>query len=142
MSFKFGKKSLERLAEIHPDLQKICNELIKEMDVTILCGYRGKEEQNTAFINGKSKLQFPNSKHNKKLALAVDIAPSPIDWNDLRRFIDMCAAIEVIADKLKIPVILGRDFSFRDYPHVELATEKEMNSGYYMSMKNKRRTKK
>lgn len=138
---KFGKKSLERLEECHPDLQAIMHELIKVMDVTILCGHRGKEEQNSAFINGKSKLQFPNSKHNKKPSLAVDVAPYPVNWSDLRPFIDMCKYIEEISVRLKIPVILGRDFSFRDFPHVELVTEKEMNSGYYMKMRKKWSTK-
>lgn len=137
MGFKFGKKSLERLSECHEDLQRIANELIKEMDVTVLCGYRGKEEQEQAFINGNSKLRFPHSKHNRKPSLAVDIVPYPIDWKDMKRFLDMCAAIERIADELKIKIILGRDFTFRDWPHIELATEKDINSGYYQKMRQK-----
>lgn len=136
---KFGKKSLDRLSECHEDLQRIANELIKEMDVTVLCGYRGKEEQEQAFIAGNSKLRWPNSKHNKKPSLAVDIAPYPVDYKDLKRFIDMCAAVERIAEKLELKVILGRDFSFRDYPHIELATQKDLDSGYYMKMKRKKK---
>lgn len=117
---KFGKKSLEKLAECHPDLQKIAHELIKEMDVTVLCGHRNEMDQNTAFINGKSKLQWPRSKHNKKPSEAVDIAPYPIDWNNLARFHEMCSRVEQIAKKLNIKLRLGRDFSFKDYPHFEL----------------------
>lgn len=118
--YKYGKKSLERLATVHPDLQAIAHELIKVMDVTILCGYRGEKEQNAAFIAGNSKLQYPRSKHNKKPALAVDIAPFPIDWKDISRFKKMCEHVEEIAKRLGIKIRLGRDFSFKDYPHVEL----------------------
>lgn len=136
---KFGKKSLDKLADCHEDLQRLANELIKEMDVTVLCGYRGKEEQDQAFIDGNSKLRWPNSKHNKKPSLAVDLAPYPVDFKDLKRFIDMCALIEKIAEKLGLKIILGRDFSFRDYPHVEIAAQKDLDSGYYMKMKRKKK---
>lgn len=117
---KFGKKSLERIAECHSDLQKIVHELIKEMDVTVLCGYRGKEQQNEAFVKGFSKLQYPESKHNQKPSLAIDVAPYPIDWNDISRFEKMCDIIERIAKEKQIKIRLGRGFSFKDYPHIEL----------------------
>jgi peptidoglycan L-alanyl-D-glutamate endopeptidase CwlK len=135
---KFGKKSLERLDECHPDLQKIMNELVTQMDVTILCGYRSKEEQEQAFIAGNSKLRFPNSKHNKKPSLAVDVAPYPVDFNKIVGFIDMLKKVEEIAAKLDIKIMLGRDFSFRDYPHIELVTEADMRSGLYMNSLKKR----
>ena len=118
--FAFGKKSLERLSQCHPDLQKIANELIKELDVSILCGFRGEKEQNQAFINGKSKLKWPRSKHNKTPSLAIDIAPYPIDWKNIGRFIDMCDRIKRIASELGIKIKQGREFSFKDYPHTEL----------------------
>ena len=118
--YKFGKKSLEKLSECHDDLQKIAHELIKEMNVTVLCGYRNEEEQNKAFSNGFSRLQYPNSKHNKKPSMAMDIAPYPVDWNDIHEFIKMCDIIEDIAKDLNIKIRLGRDFSFKDYPHIEL----------------------
>ena len=120
MSFSFGKKSRERLATCHPDLQTICNELIKELDVTILCGFRPEEDQRSAFINGFSKLEWPRSKHNKTPSEAVDMAPYPVDFKDISRFIDMCNRIKRIADELKIKIRQGRDFSFKDYPHTEL----------------------
>lgn len=90
------------------------------MEITVLCGYRGEKEQNEAFAKGNSKLKFPKSKHNKKPAQAVDVAPYPIDWNDLKRFREMCNKIELIATKLGIKIRLGRDFKFVDMPHVEL----------------------
>ena len=71
----FSKTSKGRLAECHQNLQNIMNEVIKIKDCSIICGYRGEEEQNEAFNNGFSKLKFPESKHNKFPSLAVDVYP-------------------------------------------------------------------
>lgn len=120
MNFKFSAKSREELGSCHPDLQEIAYELIKEMDVMILCGHRGQREQDSAFNNGKSRLRWPKSNHNTTPSRAMDVAPCPLDWNDIARFNEMLDKIEEIADRLKIRIRLGRDFSFKDYPHVEL----------------------
>jgi hypothetical protein len=117
---KFGKKSLERLNECHYYLQVIANELIKEMDVTILCGHRSEKEQKKAFDDGFSKKQFPHSKHNSLPSMAMDVAPYPVDWNNIEKFEQMCDIIERIAKEKGISVRMGRSFSFKDYPHVEL----------------------
>ncbi len=117
----FSDRSLKRLHECHPDLQKIALELIKELDVIVLCGHRGQEEQNAAYHDGKSKLKYPHSKHNSTPSHAVDLAPYPIDWNNIPRFQHMCDRIKVIAHRLGINIRQGRDFSFRDYVHTELS---------------------
>ena len=121
--YKYGKKSLEKLATCHEDLQIIANELIKVMDVTILCGERGEEEQNKAYNEGKSKLQYPKSKHNKSPSIAIDLAPYPIDFENLDRFHRMNGIIEGIAICKGIKVRMGRDFSFGDHVHTELVLE-------------------
>lgn len=120
MAYKFGNTSKRRLKECHPKLQEIMNELIKLMDVSILCGYRNEEDQNEAYTKGNSKLQYPHSKHNQIPSRAVDVVPYPVDWNDLGRFERMCGIIEGIAHQKRIKIRLGRDFSFKDYPHIEL----------------------
>ena len=117
---KFGKRSLERLATCHPDLQIIAHELIKRMDVTVLCGYRGEEEQNEAFRRGASQLQYPESKHNQVPSRAIDLAPYPISWSDIPRFEKMLVFIKDIALEKDIKLRFGADFSFKDYPHIEL----------------------
>lgn len=123
--YKYSDRSLAKLDTCHEDLKKIANELIKQMDIIVICGYRGEREQNDAFINGYSKLQYPRSKHNQTPSLAMDLAPynaskKNIDWNDIPMFSKMCDLIEKIACDLKIKIRLGRDFSFKDWPHVEL----------------------
>jgi peptidoglycan L-alanyl-D-glutamate endopeptidase CwlK len=117
----FGKKSLERLESVHPDLQAIAHELIKEMDVSVLCGHRTEKEQQQAFISGHSKLTWPRSKHNSLPSRAVDIVPFPLNWSDIPKFNEMCDRIEAIAKRLGIKVRMGRSFSFKDYPHCELS---------------------
>jgi peptidoglycan LD-endopeptidase CwlK len=121
---KFSKKSLERLSECDERLQMIANELIKEMDVVVLCGHRNKADQNKAFDTGKSRVRWPNGKHNKKPSLAVDLAPYPIDWDNIKGaggFAEMCKRVEKIAKRLNIKIRLGRDFKgLVDMPHIEL----------------------
>lgn len=115
-----GKKSLNRLSTCDEKLQKLVKELSSKMEITVLCGHRGEADQEAAFKAGNSKLQYPNSKHNSLPSKAVDIAPYPIDWKDLKRFNEMCNKVESIAAKLGIKIRLGRTFKFVDMPHVEL----------------------
>ena len=120
--YSYGAKSLQRLSECHEDLQKIMHRLIETSgdDYTILCGRRTEYDQNKAYNSGTSQLQYPHSKHNKTPSLAVDVAPYPLKWGDIEAFELMCDRIEAIAEELGIKVRMGRDFSFKDYPHVEL----------------------
>lgn len=117
---KFSKKSRDRLNTCDIQLQVLCEAILQEMDITVLCGHRTKEEQDKAVADGYSKAAFPKSKHNSLPSKAVDIAPYPVDFNDIKRFQEMCKIVERIAQKLDIQITLGRDFSFKDYPHIEL----------------------
>ncbi|MGI0119881.1 M15 family metallopeptidase [Zooshikella sp. RANM57] len=83
---QFSTRSLERLTSCHPDLQVVFQEVIKDCDCTILEGFRSREAQNDAYSAGRSKLKFPQSKHNHSPSLAVDVAPYPIDWQDINGF--------------------------------------------------------
>lgn len=119
-------KSLDRLKECHPDIQRLIERVNQLYPIQVICGYRGKEDQDKAFAENKSKLKFPDSKHNKRPSLAVDIVPDPdqnpktIDWTDFDEWEVMCETVAQIADELNIKIRLGRDFKFKDYPHFEL----------------------
>lgn len=118
---KFSKKSQERLATCHTDLQSICNELIKETDFTVLCGWRSKIEQDVAFASGASKLQYPKSKHNTFPSLAIDLSPYPIDWNNHVRFRELAEKFCRIAKDKGVNVQWGGAWKkFPDMPHFEL----------------------
>lgn len=117
----FGRVSKSRLGTCHNLLQDILNEAIKECDFSVLCGHRGKAEQDAAYNAGNSKLKFPQSKHNQMPSLAVDIAPYPIDWNDLDRFKELGTIVKKIAKEKGIDLSWGGDWkSFKDYPHFQL----------------------
>ena len=73
----FGRRSLKVLSELSPDLQTVAKEAIKIVDFSLICGERGQLEQDAAFHSGKSKLKYPDSKHNKKPSDAFDFLPYP-----------------------------------------------------------------
>lgn len=53
--------------------------VIRHVDCSITEGQRGQKEQHEAFINGFSKVDWPNGKHNDYPSDAIDAAPHP--WN-------------------------------------------------------------
>lgn len=117
---------------VHGKLQDIFFEVIKGYDCSILCGFRDEAAQNEAFHTGRSKKQWPNSKHNGTPSLAVDVAPYPIDWDDERRFYHFAGYVKGIADQLGISIRWGGDWDgdndlndqhFFDLVHFELELE-------------------
>ena len=129
--YKYGKKSKERLATCCPELQAIFNEVIKTTDCSILCGRRDEADQTKAFNEGRSKVKWPDSKHNAippALSKAIDVAPYPIDWNDTARFYYFAGRVIGIAQAMGYKVRFGGDWdgdmdlkdqNFNDLPHFE-----------------------
>jgi len=128
----FSRSSLRKLKQCHVDLQKVFNEVVKSFDCTIVCGHRGRQEQNLAFTMGKSKLSFPQSKHNKSPSLAVDVAPwikgKGIVWTHQQCYY-FGGYVMGIAEELMISLRYGGDWSmdndvsdqtFLDLVHFEL----------------------
>ncbi len=127
--FKYGKTSKARLATCHPEIQRLCNSLIKDYDVTILCGHRGKEAQNKAFNEGRSTITYPNGKHNAQPSLAVDMGLYPINWEDSGRWYMFVGIVKERARQLGIEIRCGGDWDgdcktddqkFHDLPHFEI----------------------
>ena len=83
---RFGSRSINRIKTCDQRLQELFYEVVKHFDCTIIEGSRGKERQNKAYADGKSKVKYPNGKHNQFPSVAVDVAPYPIDWSDRDRF--------------------------------------------------------
>lgn len=134
---KLSQKSIERLASCHSDLRLLFSEVAKHYDITILCGHRNKEEQDEAFRSGKSKIQWPNGKHNSFPSLAVDVVPYPIDWNDKIRFYHFAGFVRGIAARLDMKIRWGGDWdgdfdfkdqNFFDLPHFELVLDENNNN--------------
>lgn len=138
----FGTDSKEKLATIHPDLQRVLNRAIELYDFKILDGLRDEEHQNQALAEKRSTKAYPNSRHNRsknpdgtynyELSDAVDIAPFPIKWPDIRKqttkeyvkrmgeFYRMAGIIMMAAHTEGVKIRWGGDFiSFFDGPHIE-----------------------
>ena len=126
---KFGKTSKQRLVSCEKELQSLFNEVVKYFDCSVLVGYRGRNEQDTAYESGHSKVKWPNGKHNKRPSFAVDVAPYPIDRDDRERFIYFGGFVKGCAFRMGIPLRWGGDWDsdnqlsdnkFDDLVHFEL----------------------
>ena len=129
---KFGKTSKQRLSTCHEDLQTVFNEVIKHVDCSILEGHRSGERQYKLFAEGKTKVKYPNGRHNANPSNAVDVAPYPIDWDDRERFHLFAGFVIGIAKSMGITLRWGGDWNmnfevddnqFDDFPHFELRKE-------------------
>jgi peptidoglycan LD-endopeptidase CwlK len=113
--------SEQRLAACHPDLQKLVQAVAAVMPIAVLVGFRGEDAQNAAVHDGLSKLRWPFSAHNATPARAVDLAPLPIDWNDLGSFQKLAATVKGLAEQMQIKVVWGGDWAtLKDYDHFQL----------------------
>jgi peptidoglycan L-alanyl-D-glutamate endopeptidase CwlK len=121
---KLSAASQKRLDAAHPLLIKLFTACLADPACpafTVLDSQRGREAQEKAFNAGNSKAHFGQSPHNWTPSIALDVAPLPIDWENLAAFKALGAFVEAKAAALKIPVGWGgRWKSFKDYPHFEL----------------------
>ena len=126
---KFGKRSRERLNTCNKKLQKVFNEVIKHVDCSVLEGHRGKDRQNKLFEENKTKVKYPNGRHNSYPSNAVDVTPYPVDWKDRERQTLFAGFVIGIAKGMGINLRWGGDWNqnwevddnkFDDFPHFEL----------------------
>lgn len=117
--------SLDRLMTCDTRLQDVVRAAAKRYDFIVLCGHRGQEDQERAFAEGKSRLHFPHSKHNTTPSLAVDLAPFPINWDDVLRFDHLSTVMLEEAAKLQVPLEWGGTCfpHFVDKPHYQIKGE-------------------
>jgi len=150
---EFSEISANRLVSCHQDLQRVFNEVIKYFDIRILYGHRSITEQFELYQKGRTYSRgewiitdkgqivtncdgtIIKSKHNYIPAHAIDVAPFPVDWKDIDRFILLGGFVLGIAKELKRngeienDIVWGgnwqSDFNlknqtFYDYPHFQL----------------------
>lgn len=150
--FKLGARSIERLNGVKPDLVRVVQRAIEisSVDFTVLEGVRSKDQAYINYGKGRSvsdlaakgvPAKYANPKAAKVTWLkdplsskhmtgdAVDLAPYPIDWNDLKRFDKVADAMFKAAKELGVKIRWGADWNgngvFRekgesDSPHFEL----------------------
>nr|DAS83452.1 MAG TPA: L alanyl D glutamate peptidase endolysin [Caudoviricetes sp.] len=126
-NFKFGKRSLDNLRGVHPDLVKVANRALElsPIDFTITEGLRTVARQKELVAKGLSKTM--NSRHIT--GHAVDIVPLPVDWNNAQPFVEVSKYFFQAARELGVAIRWGGDWNengdwkdekFRDLPHYEL----------------------
>ena len=103
--------------------------VIKHVDCSVLEGHRGEERQNALFEEGKSKLKFPEGRHNSLPSNAVDVTPYPVDWEDRERQTLFAGFVLGVAKMMGITLRWGGDWDmdfqvmdnrFDDFPHFEI----------------------
>lgn len=121
-AYQLDRASALRLQDAHPKLRTLVLALAAEgFEFRVLDSLRDQQDQEAAKARGNSKAGWLQSPHNYVPAIAVDLVPLPVKWNDLAPFKDMGARLKRLAAKLSIPISWGGDWrSFKDYPHVEL----------------------
>ncbi|WP_334162810.1 M15 family metallopeptidase [Achromobacter insolitus] len=127
MSFQLSKRSLDRLAGVHPDLVAVVKLAIQRThtDFTVVEGLRTPDRQRELKAAGKS--QTLNGLHLRQAdgyGRAVDLAPlvgGAIPWDEWAEFQRLADVIKACAAELGVPVEWGGDWkSLRDGPHFQL----------------------
>ncbi len=127
MGFLLSKRSLARLAGVHPDLVKVVRRAIEitANDFTVTCGARTEKEQAENVKKGVSKTM--KSKHLPQpdgYSHAVDLAPlvdgkASFVWG--KPYDDVSGAMKRAAAELGVAIQWGGDWKrFKDGPHYEL----------------------
>ena len=129
---RYGRRSRRNLNTCDKSLQGLFNEVIKHFDCSVLGGFRDRDGQDTAYASGHSTKKWPDSKHNSKPSIAVDVAPYPIDWKDIERFIYFGGVVKGFAFESGLPLRWGGDWNndtqlsdniFDDLVHFEVKKE-------------------
>jgi peptidoglycan L-alanyl-D-glutamate endopeptidase CwlK len=135
--YKYGRKSRKQLDTVTGNLQAVFERVLALglIDITIVQGRRSKYLQTKYFNEGKSRVKWPNSKHNVKnpddLARAIDAAPyvnGAASW-DPRHCIFLAGLVLAVAALMDVKVRWGgnwdmdgepiTDQDFQDLVHFE-----------------------
>jgi len=128
----FSKTSRDRLSTCDIRLQQLFNDVVVGFDCTIIEGHRPQHLQDKYFAEGKSKVKYPDGKHNKIPSQAVDVAPylnGAISWNP-KHCLYFAGYVMGMAKRMNIPIRSGCDWdmdmeaitdqTFQDLVHFEL----------------------
>lgn len=145
--FTFGNRSRSELSTAHQDLRVSCERALGwgVYDFAVICGHRGEEAQDHAFMTGVSSKRWPNSKHNhvtasgQPMSDAIDFAPwvqledgtMGIPWHDTHAFAVVAGLIIAAGASLGHKFRWGGDWNrnglstdqrLLDYGHIERVT--------------------
>ena len=128
--FSFGTHSELILSTAEERLQALCREVIKHYDFSVIEATRSLQRQKELYEDGKSQIDgvIKKGKHNYNPSLAIDVLPykkghNAFDGSDESElmFWRMLWHFKRASIKLRIPITYGAFWSFKDFPHIELA---------------------
>ena len=126
---KYSKRSKDRLATCDTRLQDIFNKVIKYVDCSVLEGHRSKERQNKLYDKGRTKVRYPDGRHNASPSQACDVTPYPVNWDDRERQTLFAGFVLGLARAMGYKLRWGGDWDmdfqvmdnrFDDFPHFEI----------------------
>ena len=133
----YGPRSMEIIAQLHPELQRWLALVIKHLDHSVVEGPRSRELQQHYFETGLSKVTGDQAKHCRTPCEAVHLVPFPWDSRKVKfdspegreRLTMFAGAALMIAQLYGIPIRWGGDWNlnwepadnkFDDLMHFEL----------------------
>ena len=130
MSKRWSYGSRVKLEQLDTRLRLVVGRVRDVRDISIVTGHRGEEEQQLMVKLGRSKVNYPDSKHNTMPALAVDVQPYPYNEKSLREDLSYIAGLFVAFGKAEgVQIRWGGDWdrdgetadnSFDDLFHFEV----------------------
>jgi len=135
----FSPQSNTHLDTCNQDIQRLFRVVVLTYDCSVLEGHRGEELQTKYRIQGKSRVAWPNGKHNAKPSNAVHVVPYPFPgWTKekeievIRSCYHFAGYVRRIAEELGIKIRWGgnwdrdtvmNDQTFMDLIHWETVNE-------------------
>jgi len=141
----FSSLSISKLDTCHSLIQRIAYQVVIFHDCQVLEGHRPKTLQREYFLSGRSKVDWPDGKHNPSPSEAIDLAPyfssrGGVVWpnkktrpktytKDLAQFYYFAGIVIATANSMDIELRWGGDWDrdndlldqrFDDLVHFEL----------------------
>jgi len=132
MTFNFSKKSLNRLQGVHPDLVRLCKEVIKvsPIDFGIAQGVRTMQEQRELYAQGRTKpgpivtwtLDSDHLIQKDGYGHAIDFAcyiGDQLTWAE-KYYDEVSDVFQKKADELGLKIDRGSTWKRKDRPHIAI----------------------
>ena len=133
----WGRASRRNRQSIDHQLNTVSDAVLKIKDHSIIKGHRPEAEQHKAFLDGNSKLDWPDGKHNKIPSSAADVKaypfppldPETVDQAQREEQLYLLGLYKGVATVMGIELRTGADWDrdgqifdngFDDFFHVEI----------------------
>lgn len=95
MSIRWSYSSLIKLEQLDVGLRCLVNKVRDKRDISIITGHRGEADQDLMVRLGRSRVVWPDSKHNQLPSFAVDVQPYPYIEKTLEKDLGYIAGLFV-----------------------------------------------